>query len=266
MLPVIHIGALELPTYFTMVAISYVMATFVLARSARRQGLDPVIYIDAVLFIGFFSVVGARLFHAIFSMPDFYLKQPLALLKFWYGGFVFYGGLIVGVIAGLFYFSKLRKQPIGRAADLMALPLALSMGLGRMSCLMVGCCYGRQANLPWPLTVVFEKVADVTPSAYPLGEPLLATQFFSSMLHLTLYFFLLWYRSHKRFHGQLLALYLLIYSIGRYGIEWMRNDSERGLFFHGLFSTSQLVSMVIFIVAVAVLVLGRRKRLASQPI
>lgn len=227
-----------------MAALAYVAAAFLLSKRAEREGLNPVHFVDLALVCGVAGFAGARLFHIIFEMPGFYLSNPLAIFKFWYGGFVLYGGVIVGVAVGLWY-AHWRPVPVRHGADLVAPPLLLSIAIGRFGCYLAGCCYGRPTELAWPLSNTFHVNHGVTPQAQPLDTPLLPTQMACALLLLGCYALCIWMRPRKRFHGQLAATALIVYSIGRYMIEFMRADVDRGVYLNGWLSTSQIISVFV---------------------
>ena len=260
-----HIGDIAFPSYFTFAALSFVSAALLASYRAEKLGLDPVRYIDLSLVIAVGSFIGARLFYILTVAPRQYLENPLDLFRVWEGGFVFYGGLIFGTLFGL-AFAKYKKIPIGPGLDVAAPSMAIGMTIGRMACFLSGCCYGEVCNLDWPLGVVFNEVDGISPQARPLGVPLVPTQIMSSALHLSIFFILIFVSLRKRFSGQLWALYMILYSIGRAVVEMFRDDKIRGEYFGGLLSTSQVISAAIFIAGIFFYMKGRAHYRASNAV
>ncbi len=259
------IGTLSFPAYFLLAALAYMVATLVATQSAERFGENPVHFIDAALLIAVSAFVGAKLFHILFAMPGYYWQHPWEVLQFWHGGFVFYGGFIFGAAAGVL-FARRKGIRLGLGFDLATPAIAIGMAMGRMACFLAGCCYGRPTAWSWPFAVVFHEVDGVVPQARPLDTPLIPTQIMSSLLHLGLFVGLVLYRPRKRFHGELFLLYLLFYSVGRFVIEFFRNDIQRGLYFSAMVSTSQIISVCCFVFALLMIVNLRRRLYASYSV
>lgn len=117
----------------------------------------------------------------------------------------------------------------------------MAQGFGRIGCFLAGCCYGRETTLP--IGVVFP-----SGSMAPAGVKLLPTQLFSSLGDFLIMAVLLWYQPKSKRAGNVSALYMLLYSVGRFAIEFLRSDDRGGI---GAFSTSQWISVVIVVIAAA---------------
>ena len=132
--------------------------------------------------------------------------------------------------------------------DLCSASIALAQGFGRIGCFLAGCCYGRETTSS--LGVVFPEG-----SLAPAGVKVLPTQLFSSAGDFGIMFVLLWHYHHRKKVGDTGFLYMLLYGIGRFGIEFLRNDNRGEV---GIFSTSQFISL--FIIAAAILLFFWRNR------
>ena len=186
-----------------------------------------------------------------------YLDHPADIFKLW-NGLAFYGGFLLALPVGLWMIRR-KKLPVAKVADIFALGVALGLVFGRMGCFMAGCCHGLPTDLP--LGVTFFEPACL---ARPLGVPLHPTQLYSSGLALLL-FGLLWLqkRRWKRFDGQVVLSFILLYSAGRFLIEFVRGDN-RGEFFGGALSSSQLIALPLVVISLVLLIwLARRARLAA---
>jgi phosphatidylglycerol:prolipoprotein diacylglycerol transferase len=152
------------------------------------------------------------------------------------------------VIVTIVYLKK-HKMQLWAVADILAPSLALGQAIGRWGCFFAGCCYGRETDVPWAITFTDGK------SLAPLGIALHPTQIYLSFNALVIFGILLWLSKRKSFDGQIIWIYGILYSIGRFIIEFYRND-DRGVV--GVFSTSQIIGIIVFVVSVCMLFLLRR--------
>lgn len=245
---------LETPTYFVLYLFGFLGAILLMIHLTKRYELNPVRAIDLglVSFLGGFF--GSRLFHIVIEAPSYYLDHPIRIFYFWQGGFVLYGGLIVGVITGV-AFLKYFKEDVWKWADLCAAPLLLGIGIGRMGCLAAGCCYGRPTDWWWGL--VFSDPR----SAAPLHRLLHPTQLLEALFCMLLAgAVVLFVRHPLKKPGGIFLLSLSAYAVFRFFNEYLRGDFERGVYFGGQFSTSQLISLVS-ILGIWILILWRYLRI-----
>ena len=155
-------------------------------------------------------------------------------------GFVVYGGIIGGAIT-IYAFCRIKKIDMLAYLDLMIPSVALAQAFGRVGCFLAGCCYGRETDSI--LGVIFTN-SDFAPN----GVKLLPTQLFMAAGDLVIMAVLLWYARKRPMRGKTSALYLMLYSIGRFVVEFFRND-DRGTV--GMLSTSQFIA--IFVLAAGLL-------------
>ncbi len=238
----------ETPTYFILYAFGFLGALVLGTALARRRGLDAVQAIDLGIYSFGFGVLGARLFHIFFESFDYYLRHPIRVFYVWQGGFVLYGGLIVGILAGLFYLKK-RQMSWTLWGDLASAPILIGIAIGRMGCLAAGCCYGKPTDFWWGILFTNPR------SAAPLHQTLHPTQLIEAVGTFFLagiYTFLFRGESQKdvsaRWPSGLLFLSsLMAYALFRFLIEFLRGDADRGVYGGGLISTSQLIAAVVFV-------------------
>jgi phosphatidylglycerol:prolipoprotein diacylglycerol transferase len=127
--------------------------------------------------------------------------------------------------------------------DLVAPGIALGHVIGRVGCLLAGCCYGRPTDVPWAIT--FTDPAAALNVGTPLSIPLHPTQLYDAGAELLILGVLLaTERRGQKFPGRTFWLYLVLYAISRFIIEFYRGDDGRGIAFN-MFSTSQVVSAAI---------------------
>ena len=229
MLPEIcHFGPFTIYSYGLMLVLAFFVATFLAKAQARKEKLDPEMIFNLLFYIFISGIIGCRVFYVLNNF-SFYLHNPLEIIMLQHGGMAWFGGLIFGSFAA-FSFIKKNKLDFLKIADLLVPFVALGQSIGRIGCLLNGCCFGRQSS--WGIYFpVFDKV-------------LIPTQLYSSLLLLLIFCFLRWMQDNKHLPGQVLYSYLFLYSLKRLLIEFLRNDIPRimfGLTFFQLLSIAVLV-------------------------
>jgi phosphatidylglycerol:prolipoprotein diacylglycerol transferase len=189
------------------------------------------------------GLIGARLLLVVVDWRH-YADNPRQLWSLLWSGGVFYGGLIGGFLVGLFYVFK-HKLSVWRVADVSAPAVVLGQAIGRLGCLAAGCCYGKQTDVPWAVT--FRDLESYRNLGTPVDVPLHPTQIYESMAAALIFVILLWLGRHKRFHGQVAAGYVFLYSLARFAVEFFRGDSARGFPFGGTLSTSQCIGLALMV-------------------
>ncbi|MBF0273771.1 MAG: prolipoprotein diacylglyceryl transferase [Nitrospinae bacterium] len=232
-------GPVTLYTYGLLIATAFLSSTLLAVRLAKDDGISSQFIYDLVFWIIIGSIVGARLLFVIVEYK-MYLKYPLDIFMIWKGGLVYYGGLLGGFLAGLIYVKK-RNIDVGNMADIAAPCIALGQGIGRIGCVMAGCCYGSETDVSWAIEFHDEH------SLAPLGVLLHPSQIYSSVMNFSILGILLFLRGRAMFKGQIFLSYLILYSVGRFTVEFFRSD-ERGAVFNGLLSTSQFIAIITFII------------------
>ena len=246
------IGPLTIHTYGVLVAAGFLLGLGLAVKQARKEGIPPNKIADLGFYILLSALIGSRLFYVIVNASH-YMRNPLDVFKVWEGGLVFYGGLLFTVPMVLWYVKK-NDLGVWSIADLFAPSLAIGHAIGRIGCFYSGCCYGKPAEgLPWAVTFTDPQCLALT------GVPLHPTQLYESLGEFTIFFALIILRGHKTFKGQLFMIYLILYSVLRFIVEFFRGDVARG-FFTSQISLSQGVSILMFLVAaVGFIILKRRK-------
>jgi len=180
-----------------------------------------------------------------------HVRDCLRVFKFWYGGLVFYGGLIFAIGTGL-YLVRRYRLPTWKVGDLAGFTIPLGLFFGRMGCFFNGCCFGRICT-SW-LCLEFPKGSAcydyqlehrLIPPMAQYSLPVYPTQLFEAIACLLIFFYLFWKIRRKTFDGQVFFLFLILYGIARFLVEFLRSDPRGELF--GL-STSQLISIPAVVV------------------
>jgi phosphatidylglycerol:prolipoprotein diacylglycerol transferase len=248
------IGPITVYTYGVLLAASYLLGLqFAIAR-ARRWGLDEKRVLDLGIYIIIAALVGAKLLLVITDF-DTFRASPADLLSLARSGGVFYGGLITAVGVAFWYIHR-HGMPFWTTCDAFAPGIALGHVTGRLGCFAAGCCYGRATNVPW--AVIFTNPQAAANVGTPLGIPLHPTQLYESGAELLILIVLLaTERRGRPFPGRTFWLYMILYAISRYVIEFYRGD-PRGVIF-GV-STSQFISLLLAPLAIAMLIWLSRTR------
>jgi phosphatidylglycerol---prolipoprotein diacylglyceryl transferase len=247
---IVSIGGLTIHGYGLMIAIGILAAVFVAMRRAKGYGLNEESIIDITLIAVISGFLGAKLLFVIVSFGEF-LEDPLGVLGS--EGFVVYGGIIAGVLACMLYCRK-KKLNFMSYFDIVMPSIAIAQGFGRIGCFMAGCCYGRETDSA--LGVVFP-----VDSMAPLGVKVLPTQLFSAAGDFLIAGILIAYARRAKYKGNTAALYLVLYGVGRFLIEFLRDD-ERGAV--GFLSTSQFISIFIVIIAVVLFYVNKKRGIEAD--
>nr|WP_283094871.1 prolipoprotein diacylglyceryl transferase [Nitrospina sp. Nb-3] len=245
----LEFGILKIFTYGLLVATGFFVGIVLAARQGQKEGLDSARILDLCFYLLIASILGGRLLYVIVEYR-YFVSNPLEMLKFWKGGLVYYGGLMAAVATG-WYFMRKFDLPFWKTADVLAPSIAIGQAIGRWGCFFAGCCYGVRTDAPWAIT--FTNLDSLA----PLNVPLHPTQIYLSLNALVIFFVLLWVQKKKRFDGQVLLTYGILYSIGRFIIEFYRGD-DRGYAVPEMLSTSQFIG--IFIFGLSMVLWARRKR------
>jgi phosphatidylglycerol:prolipoprotein diacylglycerol transferase len=253
-----RIGNFPINTYGVFLAIAFLCAILISVRLARRDGLPAEKIYDLSLWMLLAGLAGSKIL-MLFTEPE-YRDNPALLLSldFLRSGGVFYGGLLGAVLAG-YFLMKRYKLPWWKTADACAPGVAVANFFGRQGCFAAGCCWGKPTTLPWG--VKFSELGHQI-TGVPTDVHLHPTQLYESFAMLLVFLFLLWLHKRKRFDGQVILAYALLYSAIRFAIEFVRDDPRGDVFgltsLTGL-STSQLISLVIGIWALILLIRRRRR-------
>ncbi len=251
-------------TYGVLVGIGVLLGVILAVRHARKTHFKQDVIMDLIFFCLLGGIVGARLLYIIVYFPAF-LESPFKIL-FARQGFVFLGAIGGAVAVGMIYIRR-HQLPFWQVADVVAPSIPLAHFVGRLGCFSAGCCYGKPVSsglrfLGVRFPAVFDKAGEYVGSGSFVDHwsaglldpgathslPIYPTQLFESGANLLIFVTLMLVARRKHFDGQLLLLYLLLYSGVRFLIEFFRGDPDRGIWFNAL-STSQILSFIIISLA-----------------
>ncbi|MEO7539533.1 MAG: prolipoprotein diacylglyceryl transferase [Pyrinomonadaceae bacterium] len=254
-----RIGTFPITTYGIYLALGMLLALFVASRLGARDGLPK----DRIYDLGLWTLVGGLVGSKLLM---FFVEDNVNVfsLDFLRSGGVFYGGLIGGFIA-VVILVRLYKLPMWKVADAFVPGLALGQAFGRQGCFSAGCCWGKETHLPWGVhfTELGHEYTGV-PVYGPDGSDLWLhpTQLYESFIMFAVFGFLFYLHRKKKFDGQVLIAYGIIYSIVRFSIEFIRDDPRGDLLgfstLTGL-STSQGISLIVAGASIVFMIIRLRR-------
>lgn len=255
-------GWLRAPTYGALLVLAMLAAICVILRLGRREGLDSGRLLDLSTWILLVSLLGAKVLMVV-SDWGYYKQFPAQIFSrstFLAGG-VFYGGFIAAVLFAACYI-RLHNLPFWKVVDVYAPAISLGLSVGRIGCFAAGCDYGKRTTCAWG--VVFTNPFSHEVTGVPLGIPLHPTQLYESLASLLIFAILMWRYSRKSRDGEIFVLYLALYAVARFFIEFLRGDEDRGFVFHHLLSTSQFIAILALATAVWMTLILRRQPVRQQ--
>lgn len=248
----------EIPFYGIMFIVGFAVAAIAAIPKARKMKLPFTGLACAAVFAGVGGVLGAKLLSILTSIR-YIIEYKIPFLDVIQNGFVFYGGLLGGAL-GLFIFTKVFHAPVFEYFDLFAAGTALGHAIGRIGCLLSGCCYGLPTS--GNFYVIYTHAIDPN---VPLGVPLLPIQLIESFCLVAIYAIseIAFYRGKRA--GISSAVYALSYATARFILEFFRGDFVRGVL--GGMSTSQYISIAIIVFCLALigyLTFRRKKKKTAE--
>jgi phosphatidylglycerol:prolipoprotein diacylglycerol transferase len=255
----LELGPLTVYTYGVMLAAAYLLGLQLAMRRAKARGLDSARVLDLGIYIIISALVGAKLLLLFTDVPR-YLSDPGELVGLVRAGGVFYGGLIAAVGVALWYIGRI-GLPLWTTCDVFAPGIALGHVVGRLGCFFAGCCFGTPTDVPWGVT--FTDSFAAANVGTPLHQALHPTQLYEAGAEALILGVLLATESKGRpFPGRTFWLYMLLYAVSRFAIEFFRGDN-RGMVL--MFSTSQFISIILAPLAIGMLIYLSRRVPVGEP-
>ncbi|HME00612.1 MAG TPA: prolipoprotein diacylglyceryl transferase [Terriglobia bacterium] len=251
------IGSFHLPTYGVLLASALLAALYTVVRLGRREGLDTARLMDLSTWIIVVSLSGAKVLMVVTDWSDYHSLGDVFSWATIQAGGVFYGGFLAAVLFSAWYVRAYRL-PTWKVFDVYAPAIALGQSIGRLGCFAAGCDYGKPAHSS--LAVIFTNPYSHDLVGVPLGIPLHPTQVYESLATLAIFGFLIWWFPRKTRDGEVFLIYLALYAVARFFLEFLRGDEDRGFVFHHLLSTSQFIALLALVAAagLAYFFYGRR--------
>jgi phosphatidylglycerol---prolipoprotein diacylglyceryl transferase len=235
--PFIDLGLYRVPTYGLLLCVAILLGVTMAVKRTQDLGIDrefAYAYLSMTVMV---ALLGAKLTDWIIA------RGVLSLNTLAFGGGTFLGGFLFAALAC--YFAAHRaKIRLLRLGDACAPSLALGVAIVRIGCFAASCDYGKATDLAW--AVVFTRPDAARLTGVPLGVPLHPSQLYESALGVVLFGSLLMLERKPRRQGCLIFAFAGLYSVGRFLLEFLRGDINRG--FWGPFSTSQWLSLLVLLV------------------
>jgi phosphatidylglycerol:prolipoprotein diacylglycerol transferase len=263
------IGSFEIHTYGVMQAVAFFTAIFFAVRRARKEGLNPNVIFDLAIWILISVVIGARIWYVAEHFGE-YAENPFDIFKIWQGGLVFYGGFIGAVIGGLL-FLRIRKLSFTKIGDTVAPSFAIGIAIGRIGCFLNGCCYGRiseACGISFPAKDFPPAYADqlrqnlIEPGAAQ-SLPVIPTQLYSSLNNLVIFALLLVLSRRKPFDGFLIWLFIGLYGVHRFIIDFFRYYEGAAKVLR-VITLSQMTSLFLIVFSIIALIVLARKKVKKK--
>ncbi len=250
MLPYIYIFGKLVPLYGIFVVLGILTASaFVIANCRRKKLLWENALIIGVSGIGL-GFFGAKITYMTITytsaeLISIILSGNISLIL--NGGFVFYGGLVFGIF-GVVLGARIANTKISYYENILIQAIPIAHAFGRVGCLCAGCCYGK------PTSFAFSVIYKNPLSDAPIGIPTIPIQFYEAIVNILIFSLLLILNKKIGNKKSLLPYYLMMYSASRFFLEFFRYDYVRGIVLG--FSTSQIISMILFLSAMVLLEAG----------
>jgi phosphatidylglycerol:prolipoprotein diacylglycerol transferase len=257
----LSLGPLTIHTYGLMMAIGFLASLSVGKRLSLEDGLPVGRVLDLAFWCLVLGFLGARILFVITQWNAQFASEPMAMFRIWEGGLVFLGAPLAAV-PFTFYYLKKYKMPVWRTLDVMSPGVVLGHFFGRLGCLASGCCYGRPTGTNFGIKLYSDIVEESHRGIY-----LHPTQLYEATGLAILFFGLLYLQRHKRVDGQIFLTHFISYSVLRGVVEIFRGDGVRGYVIEGILSTSQFLSIWIFLIAAGTLVwrVSHQAKLKTRP-
>lgn len=242
----------EIRWYSVLILTGAILAILLLIKEGKRFNMPKDFLFNMAFWVIIFGIIGARLYYCVFNF-NLYKDNLIDILKIWEGGLAIHGGIIAGFITLLIYTKKYDVNTI-KITDMTVVPLLLAQSIGRWGNFFNSEAHGaattyyhlKELHIP-------EKIIE----GMKIGNVYYHPTFFYESLYCLIGFIILLFVRRYRYlkRGQLTALYLMYYSVGRFFIESLRTDS----LMLGAFKVAQLVSVVLFIIGLLMFMILSRK-------
>jgi len=240
------IGSLLIRSYEVMVAIGFLIALYIAIRRAKKKNIPIRFMLDLGLYMLISGFVGARIFYILQHIRSYGSLSDI-FSRIWEGGLTYYGGFVLASLVGFIYLRSMRL-PVAGVMDIIAPSLALGEGISRIGCFLAGCCFGKPTDLPCGVTFPENSLTGIITDSQKVHP----TQLYSSIILFCIFIILITFQRYTKFSGQLFLSYMIMYSIYRFSIDFLRYYTpEEHL---GIFVYSQVTSLVLGLIAIIIMI------------
>lgn len=236
-------GVIKIYWYSIFIFIAILAAYFVISKEAKKKEIDKEFITNLTFYVVVFGIIGARIYYCLFNL-DYYLSNPLEILKIWNGGLAIHGGILFGGIFTIIYIKKHHLELL-KTLDIIVVGVILAQAIGRWGNFFNSEAYGgittlkALQNMHLPTFIIN--------GMYISGKYRQPTFLYESLWDLIGFIILLIFRRREYTKvGQITGLYFMWYSVGRFIIESMRSDS----LMLGSFKIAQIMSVLLFILGI----------------
>ena len=261
MFPVLfHLEAFVVHTYGVVLMLAFLVAlgrAYTVARRQNDLAIQPDQVLDAGIWMIVAGVLGARLMFVAIGWSQYRHASdfPFNIFKVWQGGLSFHGGLIGGVAAAIVY-CLLKRISILKIGDLFAPSVMVAYAIGRLGCLLNGCCYGGPTDMPWGMR--FFDDGHWTQRSHP-------TQLYASLLSFAFFGGLVWLERRRTYLGQIFCWYLVGAAVERFLMEIWRAGTTSDVVLYGLTDVQLLCLGIAAFAFTGMILLRRRSQLRPTP-
>lgn len=236
------VGDFPIRAYGLILSLSIILATGVAYFLAKQDGRWHNHIVDIGIYSGIAGIVGARLWDVFFFDWAYYSHHLSEIFYVWQGGMAIQGGIVFGVGAGIIY-ARRHKIDILALADIVAPAIILGQAIGRCANLLNGDAFGA------PTGGNFGIIYPETTLAYHTygAQPLWPAEVWEGQIDFVIFALLLIFRAFPHAKGQAFSLYIMLYSLARFSLEFLRGDYANPVFLS--FTSAQTTSLVAFILA-----------------
>lgn len=233
------IGDFPIRSYGLVLGLSIILATGVAYFLAKQDGRWHDHICDMGIYCGLAGILGGRLWDVFFFDWDYYHNHLTEIFNVWQGGMAIQGGVIFGVVAGIIY-TKMHNIDTWALADIVAPAIILGQAIGRCANLLNGDAFGAPTGSSFGIIYPSTTLAFHTYGAQPLWP----AEVWEGQLDMVIFAVLLIFRSLPHIKGQAFSLYVMLYSLARFFLEYLRGDYNNLVL--GIFKSAQMTSVIAF--------------------
>ena len=262
---------IEIAYYGVIIALGMLAGALVAYREAKKTGQKVDDYIDFTLYTLIAAIIGARIYYVIFEW-DYYSAHPLEIFNLRAGGLAIYGGVLASALT-LFIFTKVKKLKFWLMADTAVQGLIIGQIIGRWGNFFNREAFGGYTDSLFAMQLPVSEAKGITQEliehlvtidgvSYVQVHP---TFLYEGTWNLLLFIGICLYKRHKKFDGEIFAIYLMGYGVGRFIIEGLRTDQLVIKAFGGI-AASQVLSIILIVLAVAFVIYNRVQLKKRTPV